>query len=222
MRISILYILLVSHVLLSCSSSELVENWKNPDIDIFEAQKVLVVGITADIDNRKAFERRLVSVLKKNGVKAVKSLDFFDRFYNDSPKSEQELLDLEQELIQEGFDAILLSKVIGVEDKVTMISAVRNIDRTFSRFREDYYENQEIFYNDGYYEEFQIFHAQSTLYCICPEKERQTIWQGSIDITEPESVKKAIKDYVRVLIWALREQKLLIFNDELHYEDIDI
>jgi len=214
--------ILIIGLLSSCSSGELVENWKNPDIDTFEAQKVLVVGITADLSNRKAFEDKLTSSLKKNGVNAIKSLDFFGKLYSDSPKTEEELLELETEMIQEGFDAILLSKVVGVEDKVTVVTAVRNMDRTFRRFREDYYESQEIYYDQDYYEEFQIFHAQSTLYCICPEKERETIWQGSIDITEPESVRKAINDYVRILVWALKEQHLLIFEEEIYYEDIDI
>jgi len=205
-----LIFLLVIGLLFSCSSSELVENWKNPDIDNFEAQKVFVIGITADLKNRKSFENKLTSVLKKNGVNAVKSLDFFENFYSKSPKTEEELLELEEELLQEGFDAILLSKVVGIEEKITMVSAIRNIDRTFKSFRDDYYQNQEIYYDQDYYSAYKVFHAQSTLYCICPEKERETIWRGTIDITEPETVKKAINDYVRVLIWALREQKLLI------------
>jgi len=216
-----LIFLLVIGLLFSCSSSELVENWKNPDIDNFEAQKVFVIGITADLKNRKSFENKLTSVLKKNGVNAVKSLDFFENFYSKSPKTEEELLELEEELLQEGFDAILLSKVVGVEDKVTMVSAIRNIDRTFKSFRDDYYQNQEIYYDQDYYQDYKVFHAQSTLYCICPEKERETIWRGTIDITEPETVKKAINDYVRVLIWALTEQKLLIFKDDIYFEDID-
>lgn len=213
MNKSLTYLLLVvASLLSSCSSSELVENWKNPEIDTFEAQKVLVIGITSDLDNRKIFERKLVSELKKNKVNAVRSLDFFETIYTESPKTEEELLELEEQLIQEGFDAILLSKVVGVEDKVTIVSATRNLDRTFRSFREDYYQNQEIYYEQDYYEEFQIFHAESALYCICPEKERETIWRGSIDVTEPENVKKAVNDYVKILTWALKEQQLLIIK----------
>lgn len=209
-------------LLLGCSSSELVENWKNPDIELFESQKVLVVGITADLNNRETFEHDLTAALKKKGVNAIKSLDLFEKFYDNSPKTEEQLLELETELIQEGFDAILLSKVVGVEEKVTVVSAVRNMNSTFKNFREDYYKNQEIYHDQYYYEEYQIFHAQSTLYCICPEKEREIIWQGSIDVTEPHNIKKAINDYVKILVWALKEQKVLIFEDEFYNEDIDI
>ncbi|MDY8134907.1 hypothetical protein [Aquimarina sp. 2201CG5-10] len=214
------YSLILIGMLMSCNSSELVENWKNPDIDTFEAQKVLVIGISAELNQRKLFEKKLTSELRKNNVNAIKSLEFFEEFYTDSPKTEKDLMALESQLLEEGFDAILLSKVVGVEDKVTVVKAYRNLDKTFNSFKEDYYENQEIYQDEDYYEEYQIFHAESSLYCICLDKERALIWKGSIDVTEPENVKKAVNDYIKVLIWALKEQQLLMIGQQ-SYEDID-
>ena len=216
------YILLLLVILLSgCSSSELVENWKNPDIETFEAQKVLVIGITSNEDNRKFFERKLVSELGRNGVNGVKSIDFFEKNFTTSPKTESEIMGLESQLIEKGFDAILLSKVVGVEDKVTVVKAYRNLDRTFNNFRDDYFDNQEIFHDQEYYEEYQIFHAESSLYCICPDKDKELIWKGSIDVTEPENTRKAVGDYVKVVIWALKAQQLLIIEEFID-EDFDL
>ncbi|WP_378182614.1 hypothetical protein [Aquimarina sp. SS2-1] len=209
-------------LLVSCSSSELVEVWKNPDIDTFEANKVLVIGMTADTDGRKVFEKKLTQALKKNGVAAEKSLDFFEKSFTQSPKTEEDLLAIEGQLLEAGFDAILLSKVLAIEDKVTVVQAYRNLDKDFKSFKDDYYQNQDIYYEDGYYEEYEVYHAETSLYCICPDKERELIWKGSIDITEPENIKKAVGDYVKVLIWALKGQKLLIIEEELNNEDIDI
>lgn len=132
------------------------------------------------------------------------------QYHARSPKTEEELLELEEALIQEGFDAILLSKVIGVEERVTLVSAIRNIDRNYNSFRDDYYQNQEIYYDHDYYESFQVFHAQSSLYCICPDKERETIWRGTLEVTEPGNIKTAINDYVKTLIWILTQQELLM------------
>ncbi len=212
-------VIMTTILLYGCSSSELVENWKNPNIDSFEAQKVLVIGITPDNGNRRIFEKKLTSELKKNGVNAIKSLDFFEEMFTASPKTEDELMVLESMLVAQGVDAILLSKVVGIEDKVTLVKAYRNLDKTFKNFRDDYYENQEIYHNEDYYEEYQIFHAESSLYCICPDKERELIWKGSIDVTEPENTKKAVSDYVKVVIWALKEQQLLIMEK---FEDLNV
>lgn len=211
-----IYILIVVGLFYSCTSSELVENWKNPDIKTFEAQKVLVIGITPEESTRKVFEKKLVAELKKNGVNAVKSMDYFENSFTSSPKTEKEMLALESELLENGFDAILLSKVLGVEDKITVVKAYRNLDKTFKSFKEDYYENQEIYYDEDYYEEYQVFHAESSLYCICPDKARELIWKGSIDVTEPENIKKAVGDYVKVLVWALKGQELLIIEEKIH------
>lgn len=214
-------LLLIIVLLSGCTSSELVENWKNPDIDTFEAQKVLVIGISPNDDNRKVFERKLVSELKKNGVRAIRSMDFFEKTFTVSPKTEEEIMALESQLIKEGVDAILLSKVLGVEDRITVVNAYRNLDKTFDSFREDYYQNQEIYQDEDYYEEYQIFHAESSLYCLCPDKDKELIWRGSIDVTEPENIKKAVNDYVKVLVWALKGQQLLIL-EELVDEGLDI
>ena len=44
---------------LGCSSASLVENWKNPDIVLFDAQKVLIVGMTQNQNARESFEAKL-------------------------------------------------------------------------------------------------------------------------------------------------------------------
>ena len=35
------------------------------------------------------------------------------------------------------------------------------------------------------------------------------IWRGVIDITDPNNVEKAIKDYIKLVITALEEQDLI-------------
>ncbi|RMB64098.1 hypothetical protein EAX61_01610 [Dokdonia sinensis] len=210
------YVALCTILLLqSCSSSELVENWKNPDIDVFVAEKVLVLAMTNDVKNRKMFEKRLVDQLKDKGVNAVNSDDFFNPEFTSRPRTEGELDDLEREMLAEGFDAILVSKIVGAEDKVTLVQSYRNWDRTFNGFEDDYYSSQGLYIEDEKMEKYTVYHAESALYCICPTKEREVIWKGSIDVTEPDSDRKAIKDYINMLVWALEEQDLLIITPEL-------
>jgi hypothetical protein len=40
-------------------------------------------------------------------------------------------------------------------------------------------------------------------------KERQLIWKGGIDITDPRDFKKATADYVKLLVVAMEEQDLI-------------
>ena len=74
------------------------------------------------------------------------------------------------------------------------------------------FTSQDMYVEDERLEKYTVYHAESALYCICPSKDREIIWKGSIDITEPNSnTRKAIRDYVAVLLWVLEEQELLIF-----------
>jgi hypothetical protein len=193
-------------------SSELIENWKNPDIDVFQAEKVLVLAMSNDIDNRKLFEKKLVARLKEKGVNAVNSDDFFDTHFTSRPTTETELEAMEYEMLANGYDAILISKVVGAEDKVTLVQSYRNFNRTFNDFEDDYFSSQGLYVEDEHLENYVVYHAESALYCICPTKERQVIWRGSIDVTQPDSDRKAIKDYINMLMWTLEEQNLLIIT----------
>ncbi|MEJ2112940.1 MAG: hypothetical protein P8X62_04290, partial [Flavobacteriaceae bacterium] len=115
------------------------------------------------------------------------------------------------------------TKVIGVEDKIAYNYA--GFDETHKKFNEDYLMYQDIFYNPDYYDEYSIYHAESSMYCICPTKDRELIWKGYIDIIDPESVNQTIDDYVRLVIVVLEEQQLLnskiIIENELNVEAIN-
>jgi hypothetical protein len=64
-------------LIVSCSSVELVENWKNPDIDTYSPNKVLLIGMTSNNDSRRQFEKQLQDEYSSRGIESVMSIDFF-------------------------------------------------------------------------------------------------------------------------------------------------
>lgn len=198
-----------SFLLMGCSSISLVENWKNPDIVIFNANKVLLVGMTQSEETREDFESQLKKEFTNRNVEAWRSIDVFDLSLTDSRKTEKELDEVEQSLLDKDFDAILLTKVTGSENRENFMKSISRWDDHQSRFNDDYLEHQGIYYDDDYYEKFTVYHAETTLYCICEGKERAMIWRGVIDIADPNNVEKAIKDYIKLIISTLEEQDLI-------------
>ena len=196
-----------SFLLMGCSSISLVENWKNPVI--FNANKVLLVGMTQSEETRKDFESQLKKEFTNRNVEAWRSIDVFDLSLTDSRKTEKELDEVEQSLLDKDFDAILLTKVTGSENRENFMKSISRWDDHQSRFNDDYLEHQGIYYDDDYYEKFTVYHAETTLYCICEGKERAMIWRGVIDIADPNNVEKAIKDYIKLIISTLEEQDLI-------------
>jgi hypothetical protein len=203
-----LFLLLV-FLLSNCSTTELVDRWKNPTIDSLSVTKVLIVGMSSNIDARELFEEKLKNEYNSRGIEAVKSLELFEPTFTAEKKSKEELRVVEQILATNNFDAILFTKIKGIENKTVYAKTFKDKKQLDLKFKDDYYENQEIFYNPEYYKEFSVYHAETSLYCICPAKERELIWKGAIDITDPSSIKETVDDYVNLLVFALEEEKLL-------------
>lgn len=198
-----------SFLLMGCSSISLVENWKNPDIVLFNANKVLLVGMTQSAETRENFESQLKKEFTSRNVEAWRSVDIFDLSLTNSRKTEKELDEVEQSLLDKDFDAILLTKITGSENRENFMKSISRWDDHQSRFNDDYLEHQGIYYDDNYYEKFTVYHAETTLYCICEGKERAMIWRGVIDITDPNNIEKAVKDYIKLVIVAMEDQDLV-------------
>lgn len=196
-------------LLTGCSSTRLVGTWKNPDIVLFDAYQVLVVGMVQDDNARMEFETRFADALKEQGVDAVRSIDLFDVEFTSSKRSEKELEEVEQQLLDKGFDAILFTKVVGTENRRTFKEHLNNIDKMFVRFSNDYLEHQDIYYDPEYYDSFNIYHAETSLYCICVGKEINLIWRGEVDVAEPANVGKAIDSYIKIITKSMGEQDVI-------------
>ncbi|MEO9513085.1 MAG: hypothetical protein ABJN84_01895 [Flavobacteriaceae bacterium] len=207
MRVKIIVICML--LLLGCSSTRLVSTWKNPDIVLFDAYKVLVVGMSQDENVQLLFETRLKEALSTKGVEAMRSVDLFDVAFTTSEKSEEELTEVEQQLLDKGFDAILFTKVVGTENRRTFRERINNISEIYTRFSADYLEHQDIYYNPEYYETFNIYNVETSLYCICVDKERELIWRGYINVAEPSNMEKTIDSYIKLIAGKMGEQDVI-------------
>lgn len=200
-------------LLMGCSSTSLIENWKDSETVLFNANKVLLVGMTQNQEARNAFEGQLQKEFEKRDVEAWKSMDVFDVSFTNSKKSEEELDMVEQSLLDKGFDAILFTKITGSENRENFLKSMSRWEDGQVRFNDDYLEHQGIYFDEAYYENFKVYFAETTLYCICEGKERAMIWRGIIEIMDPSNVNKAIKDYVNLVVTALEEQDLIFIQD---------
>jgi hypothetical protein len=212
----LLIVLLV--FIFSCSSAELVENWKNPDIVLFDANKVLLIGMTNNDEARVNFENKMKKEFDNRGVEAMRSLDIFDVNFTDTKRTDKELDAVEESLLDKDFDAILFTKIIGSENRQSFRKTMNQLYNSRDGFNEDYRRHQDIYYDDEYYENYTVYNAETSLYCICSGKERSLIWRGSIDVMDPRDIEKTVDDYVKLVVLAMEEQDL-IFRKEKEVDD---
>ena len=202
-------IIFVSILFVGCASPKLISSWKSPDADTYQVYKVLVVGMTQDEEVRNAFETRLRDALRDKGFEAERSLELFDKEFTTSEKTEADLDEVEQSLLAKGFDAILLTKIVGSENRETFRQRMNGIDNLYNQFSNDYLNNQKVYYDTDYYETFKIYTAETSLYCICIEKERALIWRGNINVAEPVKLEKTIDSYIKVIETAMQKEAVL-------------
>jgi hypothetical protein len=205
-------VFLITLLFFGCSTAEVVENWKNPDYTIFYASKVLLVGMTQNEDARMEFESKLKAAFDERGVEAMRSIDLFDVSFTNSKRTEKELDDVERSLLDKDFDAILVTKILGSESRDSFRNTVAKLNKNPNGFKDDYLRDQGIYYDSEYYEKYTVYHAETSLYCICEGKERSLIWRGTIDIYDPDNIEKTIGDYVKMVIMAMEEQDLVFYE----------
>ncbi|QCE42483.1 hypothetical protein [Psychroserpens sp. NJDZ02] len=204
-----LILLLLVFSLYSCGTTQLKDRWISPEADNYTLKKVFIVGLTDDPEAREKFEKKLQTQLALRDIEATISLDQFDADFLAKEKTDTEIKALENQLLEDGYDAVVFTKVAGIKNKIQFKKDYSNIDKSHNRFNEDYLMYQDQHFNPDAYKEYQVYNAETSVYCLCPTKERTLIWKGYIDIVDPQNINQTVKDYSKLLILVLEEDKII-------------
>ena len=202
-------LILLLTALYACDSTQLRDRWISPDASDYTLQKVFIVGLTNNEVAKAQFEKKLQKQLIERGIEASISLDKFDADFLESEKTDDELKALEHQLIQEGFDAVIFTKVAGIKNKIQYKKDYSNFDKNHKKFNDDFLMYQDQVFNPDAYQEYQVYNAETSVYCLCPTKDRTLIWKGYIDIVDPENIDQTVNDYSKLLILVLENDGII-------------
>jgi len=202
-------LILLLTALYACDSTQLRDRWISPDASDYTLQKVFIVGLTNNEVAKAQFEKKLQKQLIERGIEASISLDKFDADFLESKKTDDELKALEHQLIQEGFDAVIFTKVAGIKNKIQYKKDYTNFDKNHKKFNDDFLMYQDQVFNPDAYQEYQVYNAETSVYCLCPTKDRTLIWKGYIDIVDPENIDQTVNDYSKLLILVLENDGII-------------
>lgn len=196
-------------LLLNCSSTKLVDSWVDKDAVRFTPKKVLVVGITDNLTARKIFEGQLTTELKSRNVSAVESFDVFETTFTSDRQTEENIQKEVEKLSKNGFDAILISTVKGVNQKTVYSADIYRRDHYWRRFGNYYYLYQDVYFDPGYYEKYNIYNIEVSLFDLKNEEDKALVWVASYNIIEPKSINTTVKDYVKAIIKTLEKEDII-------------
>ena len=95
-----------------CSSTKVTSTWKDPAGPTKPIDRVLVVGMVREEGSRRQLEEQLVTQLEKKNVASLPSHRF------DVPLDYEGIKELVE---RHGFDAVLVSRYIGIERQVDYV-----------------------------------------------------------------------------------------------------
>jgi hypothetical protein len=205
-----LVIIVLLIVLTGCSSAQFVDSWKNPETISFNPKKALLVGITDNLTARKIFEQDFKNELELRNINAVESTTVLSESFTSSKKSEEEINEMIQNISKDGFDAVVITVVKGVEKQKSYYENYPRVSYGWSRFGRYYYWYQDIYFIPRYYETYDVYHIETSIYNLNGAENKSLVWVGSFKVVDPQSISITVKDYVHSIIHQLEVEKLLI------------
>jgi hypothetical protein len=202
-------VLLMATIISACSSTKLADSWKNPDYKVFNPKNILIVGVTPNLEVRKAFEFQLKNELNSRQINALQSTVVFEKSFQDSEQTESEIRVQVNKLLNAGYDTILVSTIKGVDYKESYSGESSKLDHRLRKFIGYYLVYQDAYFNQEYYNSYKVFHIETSLYNLKKDSDKSLVWSGTYDIVDPNNVEESINDYVKAVVKSLEKEELI-------------
>jgi hypothetical protein len=188
-------------------SSKLVMSWKNPNYATGKKfNRVLALGLSDKTVIRADFEDALAVRLAETGVVASPGNTILLR-----PESTQlDLNYLKTQIRENKIDAVVVSRLIKVENNVTYIPGGPYVSPFpyYNTFYGYYRVVYPVVYSPDYLREEKKVRIETNLYSTA-SPDGDLVWTGFTDTFNPTNVHKAINGLVKVLVKQMQSEGVL-------------
>ena len=194
------YLFFLAFLIISCAGTETQLTQKQVD-DVYKGKPVsdiLVIAITGNEHNRRAFEKRFVAQLKSVGVEAISSEEALPMPADLELKKETILTAVKQ---YEN-DAVIITHLIGKEEKDVYTRGGSPHGGYYGFYRSRY----SYAHDPGYSSSSTTVRLETNLYEVKTEK---LIWSGKSDSWSRDSKDRIINDVIKAVIKDLQNNKLI-------------
>lgn len=209
----LLYYIGAIGLLVSCSSTRMIDSWKSGEFINYQPKKVLVIGITDNLTARKIFEENLKKEFIGRGIEAAESYDVFEKDFMSSKQTEEEIDQEVNRLLNDGYDSVLLSAVKGIDNEISYSGNQFLTNSYWHRFGRYYYLYQNVYFEPSYYNNYKIYHIESSLYNIRTNNGKSLVWVASYNVIDPKNINSAVNDYVKAIVKSLEKESFIPKKD---------
>ena len=196
---------LVAVALAAVAAPKLEFTWKNPSYTGGTFKNILVLALNGKAVNRAEFEDELVAAISRPGAQAFPSYEFMPR----PDLTPIDIKDMRELVKEQNFDAIVVARLTKKDTKTTYVPGqVYTPFPYYGTFYGYYGALSPVIYSPGYMETEKEAQVEVNSYSTA-KPDGELVWTGTTNSFEVGSVKKVIKDLVRVVSKELEKENII-------------
>ncbi|MCD7938012.1 MAG: hypothetical protein LUG98_14235 [Tannerellaceae bacterium] len=206
-KIIILFPVLLVLIFTGCgTSTKLTSSWSvnNPPADLMN--KVLVVGVMADREERVKTEQAMVSELKKYGINANSAFDLFGpRGFNGVEEEE-----IASRLRGSDYTSVMIVSLINKDKELRYVPGTyynRPYYYGSSRYYRRYWTLYDNVYTPGYYTTTTNYVLEAEIYTVNDDDE--LIYSAQTRTTDPANASSLAESFSETIVNELRTKRLV-------------
>lgn len=186
----------------SCSTTSLVESWRDPGLEKGGIKTILVLAVLEDDVQRRLYEDTLVDHISKNDVVGIAGYTLMP-----NPEDYDEIEEVRIAVEKTGADSALIAKLISVNEESEFVPpAVRY--QSSGGYYNGFYTYYDRSYQDmyGYTVTNTIVTLETTVFSTSTE---ELIWAGTTESFNPSSAKTVINNNISLIVKTMKKDGLL-------------
>jgi hypothetical protein len=176
----------------ACTSTSLVNMWRDPGYPQQPLSRILVVTLRKDAVSRRIWEDGFVAALKRHGIDATPSYDLF-------PRTDPDTTDLLNAVRRRGFDGVLMAHRESATTRTTYVRGYVAVRPVW--YRGPWIRHYALFYqriySPGYVEINRVVRYEVDVWMTAGDG--RLVWSGitaSLNPTSSSQVNKEIADQI--------------------------
>jgi hypothetical protein len=202
-----IFLLLLALTSASGRSIKMVTSWFNPHYEGQGFHKVLVIGVTQDLQVRADFEDAMAAQIARPGMQTIPGNQILLR---PDPKAKPDLNYLREQIRHYQIDAVIVSRLLKVDRKVTTVPSSTYVVPfpyyySFYGYLDAVYP---VVYDPGYTREDTTVIVETNFYATS-KPDGDLVWTGVSDSFDPKSAKTVADGLVKEVPKRMEKDGLL-------------
>ncbi len=196
---------LTAFALLTFAAPKLDFTWKNPNYAGGTFKNVLVLALNGKAVNRAEFEDELVAAISRPGTKAYPSYEFMPR----PDLTPIDVNDMRELVKEQNFDTIVVGRLTKRDTTTNYVPGqVYTPFPYYGTFYGYYGALSPLIYSPGYMETEKEAQVEVNTYNTA-KPDGELVWTGTTNTFDAGSVKKVIRDLVKIVTKGLEKENLI-------------